>query len=104
MNFRVGQKVVCVDAVWRGGQQDRLGIPCPLKRGQIYTIRQIAVSWGAYRDTTGPQVVLDLNEVSHPDPNGLGFAAARFRPAATRKTDISIFKAMLNPQKLRTNA
>lgn len=101
-NFRVGQKVVCEDAfVWRvrGGKSERS--VTGLRVGAVYTICAIRYLPDAtYRGFAG-NYVLDLVEVK-PDGSwrgSKGFAARRFRPVVERKTDISIFKAMLNPSK-----
>ncbi len=97
MNFRVGQKVVCVD--------DSVVVGFPkggmLMRGHVYTVRQIGT-------TVRGEVGVHLNEVrltSEPGCVGIVsgkpyidafYRAARFRPAVERKTDISIFTAILN--------
>jgi hypothetical protein len=89
--FRVGQKVVCVDI-----RPTQSGLKIPLTKGEIYTISAM--------DTTPDEF------------GGLAFYLAendwsvfyhwRFRPIVERKTDISIFKAMLTPagKKERVNA
>jgi hypothetical protein len=89
MAFRVGQKVVCVDA-----SPAEHGFVCFkwIVRGRVYTVRSLT-----------PYDGLLLEEVidhTRPHLNGRerGFKSQRFRPIVERKTDISIFKAMLNPQ------
>jgi hypothetical protein len=88
MSFRVGQKVVCVKngaAKWRGQTQARVG--------EIYTIRDV------YVDPISGDVGIHLAEIINPlHPCGIeyGFYAKRFRPVVSRKTDISIFHAILN--------
>lgn len=91
-NFRVGQKVVCT----RGADRSSLtkGNWAP-KTGGVYTVR------GIYN---GPiRVDLNLEEYVHhefhADGGELGWDASRFRPVVQRKTDISIFKALLTPSK-----
>jgi len=74
-NFRVGQKVVCVDPV------------DDLKCGEIYTITVIGVGLDD-----------DLVGVDRSFLRGAQFYSYRFRPLVTRKTDIGQFKAMLNYQ------
>jgi hypothetical protein len=87
MTFRVGQKVVCVN--------DEPGYVIKvdwLIRGRVYTIRRIDEMAGG----------LGLSFYELPDFQKCkksGWAANRFRPIAERKTDISIFTAMLNPSK-----
>ena len=97
--FRVGQRVVCVDATWRNRK-----ITCVLTKGVVYTIR-------GFCETSGGFIGLLLEEIIQPDgflENGQerGFYKDRFRPIVERKTDISIFKAMLTPagKKERVNA
>lgn len=87
--FRVGQKVVCVNA----GAIDR---GKPLVRNRIYTIRAIQ------SEVARPQrgVGLFLEEVVnglHPSGKEYGYYSDRFRPVVERKTDISCLKALLNP-------
>lgn len=105
-NFTVGQKVVCVDADW----PDFLS---PLSEGQIYTVKAVGLALGLNPDfsiTYEPNI--ELVEQANPDDDsdriairiGRGFRASRFRPAVVRKTDISIFKAMLNPSKEQVSA
>ena len=93
--FYVGQKVVCVDDGPSGftGRANRV-----LTKGQIYTVSK---SWEhAYR---GAPVVL-LAEVDPDKPYHECFSAARFRPVVDRKTDISIFTAMLNTKPVEVDA
>lgn len=100
MIFRVGQKVVCVNAgVIPGREADT---SCGWARGEqivegsVYTVRSV------HTDDYG-HPVLWLDEVSrHPHARraygaSIGYHQDRFRPAVDKKTDISIFKAMLNP-------
>ena len=91
MAFYVGQKVVCVDD--RRGEADHSEIT-PVKC-QIYTVRDV-VEWRG-------QFGLRVHEILNPVDPWLGeeraFYASRFRPVVERKTDISIFKAMLNPSR-----
>jgi len=86
MSFHVGQKVECI---YKFRRQTYNGV-APPKVGQIYTV--VDVTQGA----TQPGLV--LAEIYHHNP--LGWAARRFRPIIERKTDISIFTAMLNPSKV----
>lgn len=101
-NFHVGQKVVCV----RPSPLDPLvlhmlaSIGCVWPSiGQALTIRDVYI--GSFRGQ--PEVFLKFREIVNPPvhcPDGFregGFIANRFRPVVERKTDISIFKAMLNP-------
>lgn len=99
--FYVGQKVVCVGLHHdnRGLSLDearRLGYGQPKLRG-IYTVRSIFV----WQD----RQLLRLAEFdnSHRMVFGMepGYPAEGFRPVVERKTDISIFKAMLEPSPAR---
>lgn len=98
MTFHVGQKVVCVDASntpgarWHGGEAPA--------EGHVYTVMGVRVS------RKGVQV-LQLREIERCEAvkawvarnigEFAGYDARRFRPVVERKTDISVFKAMLNP-------
>ena len=91
--FRVGQKVECVDAKPRLGQSVWDGPT--LVKGRLYTIGGVYLS-------DGEECVI-LDEIKR-GPRALlegkpGFLASRFRPVVTRKTDISVFRALLNPVK-----
>jgi hypothetical protein len=79
MNFRVGQPVICIDA-------SPGCYPLRLVKGERYTIKSKTPEGGVH-----------LLEEAHGNP--LGFNPCRFRPAVERKTDISVFTAMLTPQK-----
>lgn len=88
--FRVGQKVVCVDA--DGTSQ--------LSEGAVYTVAYIGpperLLWrGKFRKSCNVRLV----EVK-PSPGYCGFAPERFRPAVDRPTDISCFKALLRGREL----
>lgn len=87
-NFTVGQKVVCLS----GENHPVLWTP---KTGAIYTIRSVFV-WNE-------KAYIRLQEHSSDRCDGPwgegGWDATRFRPVVERKTDISVFKAMLNPSK-----
>ncbi len=101
-NFRVGQKVVCVDDKWHDAHF--LQHACPLELGRVYTIVDVIKSMkGIYRGVIGGRKVL-LAETENPYGASIGFDQGRFRPTANRKTDISVFKAMLNPQKTEVTA
>lgn len=87
MTFYVGQKVVCVDV----GYSETTGHPArSLKIGVVYT-----VAWTYTSRRGNPGVI--LAEVKPASDRARGFLASRFRPVVERKTDISVFKAMLNP-------
>jgi hypothetical protein len=76
MTFRVGQKVVCVDASLPANPWHRQH---PLVLKQIYVVRHCFVK------------CIDI------DDSRRGWQNWRFRPLVERKTDISIFTKMLTP-------
>lgn len=92
--FYVGQKVVCVDDKSHPGAS--WGSTETPKCGDIYTVSGVLLS-------NDDVLVLHLIEIQRdresraifgPD---VGFGAYRFRPLIN--TDISMFEAMLNPQR-----
>ncbi len=94
MNFRIGQKVVCVAPPPAGGW-----IGCVV--GEIYTIRSMQVC------PVEKQLGLRLHGITLPicSLGGEGaFYATRFRPVVERKTDISIFVKMLHPSTQKVSA
>lgn len=96
MSFRVGQRVVCIDAGPEKTAPDHRWVPGeePVE-GQTYTVRR------CFADGQG-ELLLWLNEVCRaPLSRALygedaGYGAFRFRPVVERKTDISIFTKMLD--------
>ncbi len=91
-NFRVGQKVVCVDDTHRVTGKRH---PC-LENGRVYEVGSFGVTW---RGTEGIHLVGVTNR--RPEQ---AFYKERFRPVIERKTDISIFTALLNPANHRVDA
>jgi hypothetical protein len=94
MAFYVGQKVVCVDDVNRNHVPDDRDIGYWITRGNIYTIRRVSMRKLHLVWLNGINRARIENGITWGDT---GFYAGRFRPVAERKTDISIFKALLNP-------
>ncbi len=94
--FRIGQKVICVDA---DGANN-------LVLGSVYTVKFVYsfrfTVWHT-RNINGEFYSVKLYE-AETDPGFSGFCSARFKPVDERKTDISIFKKMLNPKKKTVNA
>lgn len=89
-SFRVGQKVVCVDASDGALMSKRGEATGHLSDGNVYTVKSIRHE---------PDITfLRLEGVES------GWDSTRFRPAVDRKTDISIFKAMLNPSRQTVEA
>lgn len=85
--FRVGQKVVCVDA-----SQPRItGNKHDLKKGAIYTVAAAGLIHPS--DVKELPCILVEELPDHTD----GLWQHRFRPIVEHKTDISIFKRLLVP-------
>ncbi len=85
--FRIGQKVVCVDADIDCG----CGCSTNLSLGAIYTIKCARFDHGGVQE-------IELQE-TEPVGWSSGYASTRFRPVVERKTNIEIFKKMLVPQR-----
>lgn len=90
-NFQVGQKVVCIKrGRWSGVEV------CSPKYGDILTIRAITKSCREaepglmFEEIKNPEMVFGCGCLCEPD-----FSVWRFRPITKKKTDISIFTAML---------
>lgn len=83
MTFRVGQRVVCVD------DKDS-----ELVLGRVYTIVNILYHRCRWRGRTGDWAAVQLHEARAEFPF-FGFCSERFKPIEERKTDISVFTAML---------
>lgn len=90
--FYVGQKVVCVNAEWGvfnlPGKR-YLESKWVLEGGVVYTIRELLT------DNLG-RATMKLVELIDRSEFDVGYNRERFRPAVEKKTDISLFKAMLN--------
>jgi hypothetical protein len=98
--FRVGQKVVCVNARKAYGSLH----PCPLKKGAIYTVSEVVDYSADPLCHPRHRFGLFLCEIARgPHEDGFydAFHVRRFRPAVERKTDISIFKKLLAPKRQR---
>lgn len=93
--FKVGQKVVCVDA-----SPTTSGLRCALTEGFVYTVSgiedfELQGVGGIYvAEATG----ID-DAFHHP-----AFRITRFRPAVERKTSIEIFTKMLTPKRQNAKA
>lgn len=96
MAFRVGQKVVCVDGSPAVGGGTWGLEP---QKGSVYEIRNI----GTGLVHGQPTLMFGIVELDGTVP-GVFWRASRFRPVVERKTDISIFTAMLNPSKQTVDA
>lgn len=96
--FQAGQKVVCIDDSFEDSFAFLVNTPT---KGSVYTVRDVELVVGV----TGQKcILLRLKEVVNPVENWdngrmeVGFFPYRFRPIVTRKTDISVFQAMLTGQ------
>lgn len=103
MTFHVGQKVVCVDGSEHSSCECS-GAVMPVA-GKIYTIREIRIN---PRSGIANFHLHEIhNDLVLSEVDGLGepyFSSTRFRPIIERKTDISIFTAMLNPSQVAVDA
>lgn len=91
--FVVGQRIVCVEDEWPGF------VPSPLVKGAIYTVSEIIgpeLTWSFDGVDVRPSIRLleAKNNVADID----SFNPARFRPLVEKKSDISVFTAMLTKQ------
>ncbi|WP_430256515.1 hypothetical protein [Neorhizobium sp. DAR64872/K0K18] len=108
-SFRVGQKVVCVwiEKTYPDGFVV-LQEPNMPEIGRVYTVR--AVIEGLVKNTPCIKVeeIADqrISALLHGDfvTGDVVFEAAGFRPLVERKSDISIFKAMLTPSRVEEHA
>jgi hypothetical protein len=103
LDWHVGMKVVCVDASTRNYDPPRfrsLGTDLSgIEEGRIYTVREILDFYGMV-GVRLQGIIRPLSRLGLEVP----YAAARFRPVQTRKTDISVFEAMLTGAKPKVPA
>jgi hypothetical protein len=95
--FRIGQKVVCIKNKMDNGAPRHPRVDYP-EVGGVYTV---AAAW------TGKdgKALLQFDELRSPKKyRKWGFRASYFRTVVERKTDISIFTAMLKTQKNLSHA
>lgn len=90
--FHINQRVVCIQNFGDDPHPLIHLVPNLPRKGGIYHVREFTPE---YRP--GPWIL--LREIVNPPVYGLepNWAAHCFRPVIERKTDISIFEAMLNP-------
>lgn len=95
--FRVGMKVILIGWIQSGVDTWKAGHPSAQypNVGDVYTVRAIR----PWKDTA----VLLLGEVDNSHLGYMlepGFRQSFFRPVIERKTDTSVFTAMLKPSKV----
>lgn len=98
MAFRIGQKVVCVKGFADVARlYPFLNFP---EEGATYTVSSIDAVYNGlrFKEVTNPPFDVGLG------PQIASFYPGRFRPVVERKTDISVFKAMLNSSDERVSA
>jgi hypothetical protein len=97
--FRVGQKVVCVDAETLFPHRLGTGsfqIDEALVNGAIYTVRRDFIDHEGDRILWLEEVKRNERAKTFWGPDA-GYGAWRFRPLVERKTSIEIFERMLTP-------
>jgi hypothetical protein len=105
MTFRVGQRVVCVDAdkfsniagVFASGNRPDLDADWLLQEGEIYTVESIVVH--PLIDTAVMRLVEIPERVSVSMYGDLGYAVSRFRPLISQADDIAMFRKMVEGMK-----
>jgi hypothetical protein len=101
MSFRIGQQVICIDDASCGKYIPNgflLSVSSNmhgLKRGRVYTIRDLNVLFGV-RLCRLIEIVRDFDPCYGEESY---FAEARFRSLKETKTDVSVFTAMLMPDR-----
>lgn len=92
MSFHVGQKVECIATFCVVMLYPEICFP---EKGRVYTVRNVLDLPGGI----GLRLVEIKNELSDTrvGPFEPTFIDAAFRPITENKTDISIFKKLLNP-------
>lgn len=95
MTFYRYQRVVCINDNWC---PPFVATTCP-KAGVVYTIRSL---FEAKTEQLCIRLVEILNPLREYNEGYMeaGFVADNFRPLCDKKTDISIFEAMLKPNKV----
>lgn len=105
-SWHVGMKVVCVSPIINLNAYGDELIPVV---GKVYALREIApCSWSGIMSVYLAELVNPERRYILPNGSAIegepGFDAKHFRPVQTRKTDISVFTAMLHDKKERERA
>lgn len=105
-NFHVGQKVTMI-VDFPAGERTRAaqdGVSLP-RHGEVYTILNMEPGANPWtRQFTFIRFVELVNGPHLVDGFEPSFDSRLFRPVVERKTDISVFKAMLEPKKGKVEA
>ena len=95
-NFKVDQKVVCIDDDWGPLPEHHRGqVHHWPKKDIVYTVRTILVQ------PSNSKIFIRLRELVNPETDKereVEFWAECFRPVVERKTDISVFRKLLQPK------
>lgn len=110
LDWHVGMKVVCVGCegtpkppgFWEQWEKG-WGIVKP-HRNEVYTIREMRISPAGRLHLRLVEVINPSIEFTDAPRQEPWWDAAAFRPVQTRKTDISVFTAMLTGSKERSPA
>lgn len=95
MTFRVGQKVVCINAPVYSLHPSRYKeLP---KQGVVYTVR-------GYRSSKSILLFEIVSGFGDDGRGEAGFYASRFRPVIERKTDITVFTEILRKTNIGVDA
>lgn len=98
-NFRVGQKVVCLDVPWPDytSQVVAKGARLPMT-GNVYTVRWIGTARDGHVYVRLDEIVNPVMEFPGWGPGEPRFGARRFRPVVERGTEkgMSILRELLN--------
>jgi len=104
MGFRIGQKVICVA---RHREWEAAGTANIPEVGKVYTVRALGPTEGILLVEIVNDVPLDysieLLTGERVPPTEDEFWQCRFRPLVDRKTDISIFKKILDEASLKVS-
>lgn len=90
--IRVRQKVVCVSAPWERVRPTPWIYP---DLNSVYVVREI-IPWSNGRGASCRLIEIRNDPVCGYEPS---FDVVFFRPVVERKTDISVFTALLTPNK-----
>lgn len=83
--WKIGEKAACIRYDWQSPHGSAVPPYAP-KVGEIFTVRAAAI------DPEDGVLMLVFDEIDHE------WDAENFRPLVKRKTDISVFKAMLKTE------